>query len=93
MKEIKFEFDNGNFVSVEKDVFGRWIVAAEDKDRHKRYETRKILSGEYKLMDVAPYWCVNANVDYGYGFWFDIEPFPNLSQAFKFLKENLDRLL
>lgn len=63
-------------------IFGEKIIRVED------YEICKS-SGKWEIIHIRPY---SRNVTY-YGLWDRVPSFPNMMQAYRFLKENWSTII
>ena len=61
-----------------KDIFGKFVIRVDD------YEIIKKQDGRVQIVKIMPW---SRNTAY-YGLWDRVPEFPNMMQAYRFLKEN-----
>lgn len=88
-------------IKIEKDIFGVTFVSAMKVDqmwdggiRKKKYEgVRNKYTGEWEIDEITPWYRTRACLAMPGLIWQEIDSFPNMMQCYRFIKENLERML
>lgn len=88
-------------IKIQKDVFGATFISVTKIDglwdgstQKKKYEgVRDKYTGEWRIYEITPWYRERACLAVPGLIWQEIDSFPNMMQCYRFIKENLERML